>query len=169
MFNKDKIKEKYQSAIAKSMTPDNQVSNSKLHLVQGGTRMIGPNVKIEGKITSDETLLIEGQVDGSIVADSSKVVVGKSGVLTANISAKVVKIEGRVKGDIAGGENVIIAKTGNVLGNIESPRVTLEDGAQFKGSIDMGSGEKAVKELPLPKRSNVKAHRSTLDSDAKAS
>lgn len=58
MFNKDKIKEKYQSAIAKSMTPDNQVSNSKLHLVQGGTRMIGPNVKIEGKITSDETLLI---------------------------------------------------------------------------------------------------------------
>ena len=121
MFNKDKIKEKYQSAIAKSITPDSQASNSKLHLVQGGTSMIGPSVKIEGKITSDESLLIGGQVDGSIVAESSEVVVGKSGVLTANISAKVVKIEGKVKGDIAGGENVVIAKTGNVLGNIESP------------------------------------------------
>jgi len=169
MFNKDKIKEKYQSAIAKSITPDSQASNSKLHLVQGGTSMIGPSVKIEGKITSDESLLIEGQVDGSIVAESSEVVVGKSGVLTANISAKVVKIEGKVKGDIAGGENVVIAKTGNVLGNIESPRVTLEDGAKFKGSIEMDPGDKAIKELPLSTPSNVKARGSAPDSDAKAS
>lgn len=131
--------------------------------------MIGPSVKIEGKITSDESLLIEGQVDGSIVANSSEVVVGKSGVLTANISAKIVKIEGKVKGDIAGGENVVIAKTGNVLGNIESPRVTLEDGAKFKGSIEMDPGDKAIKELPLSTPSNLKAHRPATESDAKAS
>ena len=72
-------------------------------------------------------------------------------------------------GDIAGGENVVIAKTGNVLGNIESPRVTLEDGAKFKGSIEMDPGDKAIKELPLSTPSNVKAHRSAPDSDAKAS
>ena len=58
-------------------------------------------------------------------------------------------IEGIVKGDISGTEKVVISKTGNVLGNIQSPRVTLEDGAKFKGSIEMDPDEKMQSELPV--------------------
>ncbi len=111
--------------------------------------MIGPGVKIEGQITSDENLLIEGKVSGSIAAKNHEVTIGKSGNLTANINAKIVNIDGVVKGDISGVEKVVISKTGNVLGNIQSPRVTLEDGAKFKGSIEMDPDEKTQSELPV--------------------
>jgi cytoskeletal protein CcmA (bactofilin family) len=115
----------------------------------GVSAMIGPDVKIEGQIASDENLVIEGKVNGSISAKNHEVTVGKSGNLKANISAKVIHIEGTVKGDISGSEKVVISKTGNVLGNIQSPRVTLEDGAKFKGSIEMDPDEKLQSELPV--------------------
>jgi cytoskeletal protein CcmA (bactofilin family) len=114
----------------------------------GGRAMIGPTVVIEGKVVSGEDLLIEGNVSGSISAKGHEVTVGAAGKLKADISAKVVRIEGSVQGDISGVEKVIISKTGNVLGNIDAPRVTLEDGAKFKGSIEMDPGEPATKELP---------------------
>ena len=138
--------------------------------VSGASAMIGPGVKIKGQITSDEKLVIEGKVDGGITAKSHEVIVGKSGVLNANINAKVVKIDGTVKGDICGGDNVVISKTGNVLGNIQSPRVTLEDGAKFKGSIEMDPGEQVVAELPLNSPSSTRLAGSDTDkAGAKAS
>jgi len=103
----------------------------------GGRSMIGPDVKIQGKLVSDEDLVIQGQVKGSIRAKAKHVTVGVNGQLNADILANRVKIEGAVVGDIIGGEKVIIAKTGNVIGNIQAPRVNLEDGAKFKGSIEM--------------------------------
>lgn len=68
----------------------------------------------------------------------------------------MVRIEGTVKGDISGVEQVVISKTGNVHGNIQSPRVTLEDGAKFKGSIEMDPGDQVV--LPVTPLSNLKSH-----------
>ena len=124
----------------------------------GVSAMIGPGVKIEGQIVSDENLVIEGKVSGSITAKNNEVTVGKSGILTANIGAKVVHIEGTVKGDISGSEKVVISKTGNVLGNIQSPRVTLEDGAKFKGSIEMDPDEKMQSELPVVSASDSNVH-----------
>ena len=121
--------------------------------------MIGVDVKIDGKIVSEQNLVIEGAVKGSITAKKAEVLVGKTGSLTANISAKVVRIEGTVTGDICGSENVIIANTGNVLGNIDSPRVSLEDGAKFKGSITMEPDESTVTDLPLGSPTELKAHR----------
>lgn len=111
--------------------------------------MIGATVSVKGEIRSEENLIIEGKVEGSITAVGHEITVGKTGELKANISAKIVKVEGKVVGDISGKEKVIIAKSGNVLGNIDAPRVTLEDGAKFKGSIDMDPGEQATSELPL--------------------
>ena len=132
--------------------------------------MIGPGVKIEGQIISDENLVIEGKVNGSITAKNHEVTVGKSGNLKANISANIVNIEGVVKGDISGAEKVVISKTGNVLGNIQSPRVTLEDGAKFKGSIEMDPGEKMQSELPVTSASSSNVLRAeAARSDKKAS
>ena len=118
--------------------------------------MIGAGIKVEGQITSVEDLFIEGSLEGTILAINHELLIGKSGHLKANITAGVVRIEGTVKGDISGIEQVLISKTGNVLGNIQSPRVTLEDGAKFKGSIEMDPGDQVV--LPVTPLSNVKSH-----------
>lgn len=99
--------------------------------------MIGSGVNIQGDLISEEDLVIQGQINGSITAEASEVMVGVEGRLTACIRARVVKIEGKVTGDITAIEKVIVAKTGDVIGNIQAPRVNLEDGAKFKGSIEM--------------------------------
>jgi cytoskeletal protein CcmA (bactofilin family) len=111
--------------------------------------VIGQSITIRGDVSGDENLVIEGKVEGEIRIPTHEVVVGTSGQVSANIQAKVVRIEGHVQGDIAGGEKVIIVKEGNVRGNIVAPRVTLEDGAVFKGSIDMNPGEASSPQLSL--------------------
>ena len=122
----------------------------------GEKTMIGAGIKVEGQITSVEDLFIEGSLEGTILAINHELLIGKSGHLKANITAGVVRIEGTVKGDISGIEQVLISKTGNVLGNIQSPRVTLEDGEKFKASIEMDPGDQVV--LPVTPLSNVKSH-----------
>ena len=99
--------------------------------------IIGANVELNGKMLSDQDLIIHGRVRGAIMAKSSDITVGVDGQLDAQIVAKRIKIEGAVIGDIVGGEKVIIGKTGNVVGNIQAPIVNLEDGAKFKGCIEM--------------------------------
>jgi len=116
--------------------------------------VIGPSVKVQGDIISDENLVVEGQVDGTITCNAHTVTVGKSGKLKANVSAKEVRIDGTVEGNISGIEKVVISASGTVRGNLVAPRVILEDGARFKGSIDMeadgrslqSSGAKADKD-----------------------
>ena len=111
--------------------------------------MIGPNITIKGTITGEEDLLIQGKVEGTIALGQHEVSIGQSAEVTANIQAKAVKIDGEVAGDITGAEKVIISKSGNVRGNIVAPRVTLEDGAIFKGSIDMDPGEASAGTVSL--------------------
>ncbi|MFK8050189.1 MAG: polymer-forming cytoskeletal protein [Halioglobus sp.] len=111
--------------------------------------MIGSSIVIKGTVTGDEDLTIEGKVEGTIDLKSNVVSVGPSGRVKADISAKIVNIEGEVAGDISGNEKVVISKSGNVKGNIVAPRVTLEDGAIFKGSIDMDPGDGAAKKVSL--------------------
>ncbi len=74
----------------------------------------------------------------------------------ADIKAKTVKIEGEVAGDVTGSEKVVIAKSGRVRGNIVAPRVTLEDGAIFKGSIDMDPGDTRTAKPAQPAQSAAK-------------
>ncbi len=111
--------------------------------------MIGASIKIKGTISGDEDLLIQGMVEGTISLKAHEVSIGESGKVTADIQAKTVKIDGEVAGDITCAEKVVISRSGNVKGNIVAPRVTLEDGAIFKGSIDMDPGEPASGKVSL--------------------
>ena len=113
--------------------------------------MIGPSIVIKGTVSGDEDLVIQGSVEGSVELGSHEVSVGQSGKVRADITAKIVRIEGEVAGDITGHEEVVISKSGNVRGNIVAPRVTLEDGAIFKGSIDMDPGEETARVALAPK------------------
>jgi cytoskeletal protein CcmA (bactofilin family) len=117
--------------------------------------MIGPSIVIKGTVSGDEDLLVQGRVEGSIELNSNEVSVGQSGRVTADINAKTVKIDGEVTGDISGGEKVVISKSGRVRGNIVAPRVTLEDGAIFKGSIDMDPGDSASTTVSLATQRGV--------------
>ena len=99
--------------------------------------MIGSGISIAGDVTADSNLKVEGTIEGRSVQTSHDIEVAESGKVIANIDARVVRIGGEVTGDVSGGEKVIIVKSGRVLGNIVAPRVQLEDGALFRGSIDM--------------------------------
>jgi len=99
--------------------------------------MIGSGISIAGDVSADSNLKVEGVIEGRSVQSSQDVEVSESGKVTASIEARVVRIGGEVTGDINGTEKVTIMKSGRVLGNIVAPRVQLEDGALFRGSIDM--------------------------------
>jgi cytoskeletal protein CcmA (bactofilin family) len=116
----------------------------------GKAAMIGSKVKVNGDIVASEDLLVEGEVSGTITLSENELVVGTSGKVSANITAKTVRIEGEVKGDVEGKERVVICASGNVEGNVNSPRVMLEDGGRFKGSIDMGGAKAAPAAKPAP-------------------
>lgn len=109
--------------------------------------MIGPSVKIQGDIISDEDLVIEGQVEGTVTCNAHTVTVGKNGALKANVSAKEVTVDGSLEGNISGIEKVLVTASGVVRGNIVAPRVILEDGARFKGSIDMDADDQVARSV----------------------
>lgn len=106
---------------------------------------IGPAISIVGDLTGDEDLTVLGKVDGKIEVPKHSVTVGRSGRVTADIRAKVVHVEGEVKGNLWAAEQIVIRKTATMLGNLTAPRVGLEDGCRFKGSVDMENavGDKA--------------------------
>ena len=117
--------------------------------------MIGQSIQIKGTITGAENLVVEGSVEGSITLPDNDLTIGETGQVTADLGAKNVRVDGQVTGDISGSEKVVISKTGRVRGNIIAPRVTLEDGAKFKGSIDMDPGETQAPTKAEPKPTAV--------------
>jgi len=99
--------------------------------------VIGPTISIKGDLAGEEDLLIEGRVEGRIELRRHCVTVGKKGQIKADIYGKTITVEGNVEGNLFGEEQLVLRQSGAVRGNIVSPRVALEDGANFKGSIDM--------------------------------
>lgn len=127
------------------------------------TATIGKTICIDGSISGSENLIINGEVKGSVNLANHDLTVGESGKVSADLVGKLVRIDGEVTGDIEGTEVVIVSQSGQVRGNIVAPRVTLEDGANFKGSIDMDpvrsdAGQAAAK--PQPKQARPEAQSS---------
>jgi len=110
--------------------------------------VIGASVSIEGTLSGQEDILLEGRVGGEIRLLENAVVVGESGNVNANVHAKTVTIHGKANGDVEASDKVEISATGTMRGDISSPRVILHNGAKFKGRIDMepeGIGESSQK------------------------
>jgi cytoskeletal protein CcmA (bactofilin family) len=109
----------------------------------GGERAtIGPSITIKGEVTGDEDLLIQGRVEGSVELQLQSVTVGTDGRVKANITGRVVVVEGEVEGDLRAQDQVVLRSSARVTGDITSPRVVLEDGARFRGLVDMGESAK---------------------------
>ena len=130
----------------------------------GSTAMIGKGISISGDVTADSNLRIEGVIEGRSIQSKHDVEIGESGKVTASITATLVRIAGEVTGDINGSEKVTISKSGRVQGNVVAPRVQLEDGALFRGSIDMNPADPAASR---PSASAGSAKPTPVDSGAK--
>jgi len=120
---------------------------------------IGKTIVIKGELSGKEDLYIEGTVEGKIFLRDNTLIVGPEGKVIAEIHVKRITINGNVNGNINASEIVIINKTGSLQGDIFSPRISIADGAHFKGSVKM---EKAAstpsfqREKPLEKEEKEK-------------
>lgn len=102
--------------------------------------IIGRGTIINGRIEGEENLKIEGKIEGEILVNDT-VIVEEGGKVFANVNASIVFVNGIVAGNIRASSKVVISKSGKVIGDIVSPLVVLDDGAKFKGNIDMGDIE----------------------------
>lgn len=128
---------------------------------------IGKSVFIKGELTGDEDLTIEGRVEGKIELKDHNLVIGPNGRIKAEMYARNVTVVGNVVGNIVASEIVEIRTSGSVVGDIKAPRISVADGAHFKGSVDMQNGTEEVKEvkrMETPKIEPAKAFSDTLSS-----
>ena len=99
--------------------------------------VIGSSIQIDGDLRGDEDLRIEGNVTGTVELKNSALTIGKEGKVTAGVYAKSIAVDGETKGDLYATDRVSVHVNARVQGNIIAPRVSIEEGAHFKGSIEM--------------------------------
>ncbi len=98
---------------------------------------IGKSLVIKGEVTGSESLYIDGRVEGTINLPGNRVTVGRNGQVTANINAREVVVLGKVKGNLTASDRVDIRNEGSLTGDVVCQRISIEDGAYFKGGIDI--------------------------------
>jgi cytoskeletal protein CcmA (bactofilin family) len=148
MWKKSETEESHPQPAPAPQVQPLQAPRAAVPLVSGREHaVIGPTISIKGDLTGEEDLLIEGRVEGKIELRHHSVTVGKNGHIKADIYGKTITVEGTVEGNLYGEEQLIVRQSGTVRGNIVSPRVALEDGSNFKGSIDMSPKDKPAPEI----------------------
>ena len=98
---------------------------------------LGASIEIKGKITGEEDLQIDGKVEGSVVLNGQRLTVGRSGQLNSEVWARDVVVYGKLTGNVHASDRVEIKKDGSVTGDITTARISVEDGAYFKGRIEI--------------------------------
>ncbi len=98
---------------------------------------IGKSLVIKGEVTGSESLYIDGRVEGSINLSGNRVTVGRNGVVSANINAREIVVLGKVRGNLTASDRVDIRSDGSLTGDVVAARISIEDGAFFKGGIDI--------------------------------
>jgi cytoskeletal protein CcmA (bactofilin family) len=148
MWNKREEEPIRPSAAAQAAAPQTSATSAAA-AERRETAGIGPSITIVGDVTGDEDLTVLGRVEGKIDLPQHSVTVGQSGRVKADIHAKSVSVAGEVRGNLVASEQIVIRKTATMLGNLSAPRVGLEDGCCFRGSVEM--------ETPPPKGRPVPA------------
>src|SRR5713226_196320 len=105
---------------------------------------IGKSLVIKGEVTGSESLYSDGRGEGSINLSGNRVTVGRNGVVSANINAREIVVLGKVRGNLTASDRVDIRSDGSLTGDVVASRISIEDGAFFKGGIDIRkAGQKA--------------------------
>jgi cytoskeletal protein CcmA (bactofilin family) len=125
----------------------------------GEQATIGKGLVIKGEITGTESLFIDGKVEGSVNLAGNRVTVGRNGQVAANITAREIVVLGKVRGDVSATDRVDIRAEGALTGNVAAARISIEDGAFFKGGIDIKKPEAKTEAKPavVPEPAKVSA------------
>jgi cytoskeletal protein CcmA (bactofilin family) len=99
--------------------------------------VIGKALVVKGEISGGESLLIEGKVEGNITLPGNRVTIGRNGQVSANVSAREIIVLGKVRGNVTATDRVDIRSEGSLTGDVSAARISIEDGAFFKGGIDI--------------------------------
>jgi len=111
---------------------------------------IGKDLFFRGEITGTESLFIDGRVEGSVSLPGNRVTVGRNGQVNASISAREIVVMGKVRGDVSATDRVDVRAEGALTGDVTAARISIEDGAFFKGGIDIRKTEaKPVRAIAL--------------------
>src|SRR6202158_538467 len=106
-----------------------------------GPAVIGKSVMIKGQIYSREDLTIDGEIDGSVELQEHRLTVGPHGKLQAGVKAREIVVLGTIHGNVEASDKIDIRKDAKLVGDIKTARIVIEDGAYFKGSIDIARPE----------------------------
>ena len=117
---------------------------------------IGASMHVKGEISTREELLVDGEVEGTLESHSL-LTVGSNGKVRANIKAREVVIFGSVRGNVEVVEKIAIREQGSLVGDIKAAGISIDDGAYFKGSIDIVRPEPKVPARPVKSEANVPA------------
>jgi len=128
----------------------------------GGTARLGASLHVKGEITGNEDLAIDGSVEGLVHLEDRKLTIGASARVTADVIAREVVVFGNVKGNLRARDRIEIKKDGSVVGDLTTARIMIEDGAYFKGSIEIDkAGETSSADTDLEKPTYARASRTT--------
>jgi len=121
----------------KTPTPTISEQSFDLAVNEKQQSIVAEAVAIVGQLNCQDDLSLEGQFKGSIQAGEYTVVIGSNGLADGDITAKNLLVKGKVVGEISVADRIIIAKTGTIVGNLQAARVELENGAKYKGIIEI--------------------------------
>ncbi|MEP7353360.1 MAG: polymer-forming cytoskeletal protein [Acidobacteriota bacterium] len=105
--------------------------------VRGGVAIIGKSVEIKGQIFSREDLTIDGLVEGTVELQEHRLTIGPNGKVSATVKARELVVLGTIQGDVETTDKIDIRKDARLIGDIKTARIVIEDGAYFKGNIDI--------------------------------
>lgn len=129
---------------------------------------IGKSVVVKGQLYSREDLYIDGEVEGSVEMQESKLTVGPNGRVQAGIKAREIVVLGTIHGNVEAGDKIDIRKDAKLVGDIRTVRIVIEDGAYFKGSIDIAKPEiKPAARPPQPAAAQAAQPATAIAGDSK--
>ena len=114
----------------------------------GGSAALGKNVTVKGQIFAREDLTIDGEVEGTIECHDHRLTIGPNARVQASLKAREVVIHGSIQGNVESTDKIDIKKEAKLVGDIKTSRIVIEDGAYFKGSIDISKGAQAKPAAP---------------------
>lgn len=116
----------------------------------GGTATLGKSVMVKGQIFSREDLTIDGEVEGTVELHENRLTIGPNGKVNASVKAREIIVLGAINGNVEATDKIDIRKEARLVGDIKTARIVIEDGAFFKGSIDIIRPDPPKQQAPKP-------------------
>jgi cytoskeletal protein CcmA (bactofilin family) len=145
---------------AKETSPMSSVPNrptESFEATRAGNAVLGKSVVVKGQILSREDLTIDGEVEGTIEMQEHRLTIGQNGKVRASVKAREVIVLGTLHGNVETGDRIDIRKEAKLVGDIRTARIVIEDGAYFKGNVDIVRAElsKPAAVASAPKSANA--------------